>query len=491
MQKYDIYNDIAERTSGEIYVGVVGPVRTGKSTFVSKFMEKSVIPNISDKNKKQVATDELPQSAVGKTIMTTEPKFVPANAVSVQFGKISAKVKLIDCVGYLVDGAVGYEEDGLPRLVKTPWAEENVPFEVAAETGTKKVIEEHSTIGILVTTDGSIGEIPRANYVKAEERVVKELQSLGKPFVIILNSTEPKDKETAKLASALSERYCAPVIPLDVRELNEGDVENIIETVLFQFPVKSIDVGLPKFLQALPYGHSVISSIIQKVTENAQKVHKMCDYSKLENMIGEDDGLYPEPSMNVDLSTGTLTFSYTAKPELFYKLLSDECGEALEDEFELMKYVRGLKDAKVAYTKLKQALEDASETGYGVVTPTVEEMSLNEPEVVKQGGKYGVKLKAQAPSLHIMKVDVEAEVSPIVASEQQGEELVNYLLSEFENNPNGIWETNMFGKPLSLLVRESIAGKLDAMPKNARNKMRRTVSRIVNEGKGGILCILL
>lgn len=491
MQNYDIYNDIAERTSGEIYIGVVGPVRTGKSTFVSKFMEKLVIPNISGKNKKQVATDELPQAAVGKTIMTTEPKFVPAQAVGVQFGSVSARVRLIDCVGYLVDGAVGHEEDGGPRLVKTPWADEFMPFERAAETGTKKVIEDHSTIGILVTTDGSVGDLPRASYVSAEERVVRELKSLGKPFAVILNCVEPHGKEAQRLKDALSEKYGVPVIAASVAELSEADVNRIIETVLFEFPIKSIDVDLPRWVRSLPCTHPVIAELVKEVAENAQNMSKMSDYHSLEGILENSESFVAGAEVRADLSTGALIYKVEPRPELFYRILSSECGEEVENEFELMNYVRGLKDAKVAYFKLKQALLDAQETGYGVVAPTLDEMSLNEPEVVKHGGRYGVKLKAHAPSLHIMKVDVEAEVSPSVASEQQGEELVKYLLSEFESNPNGIWETNMFGKSLSMLVRESIAGKLEAMPKNARSKMRRTITRMVNEGKGGLFCILL
>ncbi len=491
MQNYDIYKDIVERTGGEIYIGVVGPVRTGKSTFVSKFMEKLVIPNINGKNKKQIATDELPQSAVGKTIMTTEPKFVPANAVNVQFGKISAKVRLIDCVGYLVDGAVGHEEDGVARMVKTPWSNDLMPFEQAAATGTEKVIKEHSTIGVLITTDGSIGEIPRPNYVKAEERVAKELKALNKPFAIVLNTTSPASKETLKLAANMSEKYGVPTLPVNVADMSEEDVNSIIEAVLYEFPVKCVDIALPKWMQALPAGNPIIADILQEVAENAQKVAKMRDYTALENIF-ENSGSVNVPSeIEAMPATGKLLYTISAKPELFYKVLSDECGEEVQNEYQLMNYVCGLKEAKATYAKLKQALIDAEETGYGVVTPSADEMTLNEPEVVKQGGRYGVKLKAQAPSLHIMKVDVEAEVSPVVASEQQGEELVNYLLSEFENNPNGIWDTNMFGKPLSLLVRESIAGKLDAMPKTAQGKMRKTVTRIVNEGKGGVLCILL
>ncbi|MBP5307652.1 MAG: stage IV sporulation protein A [Clostridia bacterium] len=491
MQNYDIYNDVAERTGGEIFIGVVGPVRTGKSTFVSRFMEKAVIPGIQGKNKKQIATDELPQSAVGKTIMTTEPKFVPANAVSVQFGKITAKVRLIDCVGYLVEGAVGHEEEGNPRMVKTPWSDEEMPFEKAATMGTEKVIKEHSTIGVLVTTDGTVGEIPRAGYVRAEERVVKELKSINKPFVVVLNSADPSGKETRKLAVSLTEKYSAPVLPMNVKEMDDAEINSVIEAVLFEFPLSGVDIELPKWMQSLPASHPIISDILKEVAENAQKMIKMRDYVIMENAFAGSNSLNPPGEVKASLATGEVSYSVTAKPELFFAVLSDECGETVCDEYALMSYVRGLKDAKAAYNKLKQALFDAQETGYGVVAPSADEMTLNEPEVIKQGGRYGVRLKAQAPSLHIMKVDVEAEVNPSVASEQQGEDLVKYLLAEFENNPNGIWETNMFGKPLSMLVRESIAGKLEAMPKQAQGKMRKTVTRIVNEGKGGVLCILL
>ncbi|MBP5193552.1 MAG: stage IV sporulation protein A, partial [Clostridia bacterium] len=335
------------------------------------------------------------------------------------------------------------------------------------------------------------GELPRANFVKAEDRVAKELKALNKPFVIVLNTTDPAGKEAKKLAASISEKHGVPALPLNVAQMGEEEINSVIEEVLFQFPIKSLDIDLPRWMQALPQDNPIIADALKEVAENAQKMAKMCDYKVMENMFENSDSLNVPSEINAGLASGTLSLNVTAKPELFYKILSEECGETVENEYQIMNYVRGLKEAKVAYFKLKQALFDAQESGYGVVTPSVDEMTLNEPEVVKQGGRYGVKLKAQAPSLHIMKVDVEAEVSPIVASEQQGEELVKYLLSEFENNPGGIWDTNMFGKPLSLLVRESIAGKIDAMPKNAQNKMRKTVTRIVNEGKGGVLCILL
>lgn len=491
MQSYDIYNDIAERTSGEIYVGVVGPVRTGKSTFVSKFMQALVLPNISGKNKKQVAVDELPQSAVGKTIMTTEPKFVPAEAVAVKLGKINAKVRLIDCVGYLVEGAVGHEEGESPRLVKTPWSDENIPFEKAAEIGTQKVITEHSTIGVLITTDGSIGDIPRESFVPAEDRVVSELKQLGKPFVIVVNTVDESSKSALNLTKTLSSRHGVPAIAVNVKQMGEEHFDKIMHLIACEFPARRIDINVPEWMTALGGSDPIMQDLIQKIVEGTQNVNKLSDYVVLENLFEDSEVMLRPDEISVSSANGVISVNVRANPRLFYDVLSRECGDAVQNELELMNYVRGLKDAKVAYIKLKQALLDAQETGYGVVTPTVDEMSLDEPEVVKQGGRYGVKLKAQAPSLHIMRVDVEAEISPVVSSAQQGEELVKYLLSEFESNPGGIWDTEMFGKSLSSLVRESIVTKLEAVPEAMRGKMRKTASRVVNEGKNSMLCILI
>jgi len=492
MDKYNIYKDIACRTGGDIYIGVVGPVRTGKSTFITKFMEQLVIPNISNKLQKQIATDEMPQSADGKTIMTTQPKFVPANAVKVQFkNKASANVRLVDCVGYLVEGAVGHQENDKPRLVKTPWDEKEIPFESAAEIGTKKVIDEYSTIGIVLTTDGSFTDIPREKYLQAENRVVRELKALNKPFIIVLNCSNPNSDNSIRLASELEDKYQTPVVCVNALELNSDDISNIMEKVLMEFPMTSFDINLPKWMQALSSDNQIINNILKQVKKASQNVNKMCDYVIVNDLFSDDDNLEPMSLRELRLGEGVCEFDITAKEGLYYSILSQECGESINNDFELMKYIKSFSDEKKNYSKIKTALFDAEQNGYGVVLPTLEEMNLEEPVLVKQGGRYGVKLKASAPSLHIMKVDVTTEVAPTVGSEQQGEDLVNFIMNKYEDNPSGIWETNMLGKSLHDLVNEGLTSKLNSMPKDTQGKMRKTLTRIVNENKGGIICILL
>ena len=492
MEKYDIYSDITKRTGGDVYIGVVGPVRTGKSTFITKFMEKMVLPNISNKLQKQIATDEMPQSADGKTIMTTQPKFIPANGVKVTFkNKASANVKLIDCVGYLVDGAVGHEEDGKLRLVKTPWSEEEMPFEKAAEIGTKKVISDHSTIGVVVTTDGSFGEISRENYLKAEKRTVEELKSLNKPFVMVLNTKNPESSYTISLAVELEKEYQVPVVIVNVEKMTYDDISAIMEKVLLEFPMQSFDVCIPKYLQALSCDSEIISNIIEKLKENSKQVRKMKDFTCLLDAFSDSEEFLGLETNELVMGEGRLNYALKAKDDLFFKVLSKECGEDIEDDCKLISYIKTFSNEKKKYAKIKDALREAEENGYGVVLPTFDEMDLKEPVLVKQGGKYGVKLKASAPSLHIMKVDVATEVAPIVGTEKQGEDLINFIMDKFEDNPNAIWETNMFGRSLHDLVNEGLAGKLNAMPKEAQGKMRKTLTRIVNENKGGVICILL
>lgn len=492
MEKYDIYKDIATRTGGDIYVGVVGPVRTGKSTFITKFMEKMVIPNINNKLQKQIATDEMPQSADGKTIMTTQPKFIPANGVKVQFkNKSTANVRLVDCVGYFVDGAVGHEEDDKPRLVKTPWSDKDIPFEKAAEIGTKKVIEEYSTIGVVVTTDGSFGEIPRDNYIKAENRVIGELKALKKPFVIVLNCKNPNDLNALKLADELEEEYGVAVICVNAEKLTTDDISVIMEKVLMEFPMCAFDVELPKWMQTLSADNPIIAELTDELKRASLGISKMRDFSALGEMFGESEKFNPIEIKELKLGEGVSELKLTPKNDLYYKVLSEECEENIADDCELMNYIKSFAGEKKKFSKMKDALKDAEENGYGVVLPTIDEMNLEEPVLVKQGGRYGVKLKASAPSLHIMKVDVSAEVAPTVGTEKQGEDLVSYIMNKFEDNPAGIWETNMFGKSLYDLVNEGLTGKLTAMPKEAQGKMRKTLTRIVNENKGGIICILL
>ena len=488
MNNYDIYGDIAERTNGDIYVGVVGPVRTGKSTFVSKFMESLVLPNITKQNEKNRAVDELPQSADGKTVMTTQPKFVPSESVGIKLkDNLSLNVRLIDCVGYMVDGAAGAYEDDKQRLVKTPWSQKEMPFEQAAELGTKKVVAEHSTIAVVVTNDGSITEIPRANYVPAEERVVNELKALGKPFVLILNTSRPESQETEKLRSALAEKYDVTTLTVDVKNMSADTVAEIMEAVLGEFPVSSVKVNLPKWMRTLDISNSVIREIIKEVSDKSLAVKKMKDCDLLENMFEGSQNIYPCKGVVIEAGKGVAECEIQARPELFFKMLSEEADCDIGDEYSLMHYVKQLTFAKKEYEKVSRALQAAEETGYGIVMPNDDTMHLETPELLKQGSQFGVKLKASAPTLHIMKVDVETTVSPIVGSQQQSE----YMLSSFEADPKSIWNTNMFGKSLSELAKEGLCSKVSAMPVDVQNKVRKTVGRVVNENKGGLLCILL
>ncbi len=491
MERFDIYEDIAKRTGGDIYVGVVGPVRTGKSMFITKFMESLVIPNIVNKFSKERAIDELPQSAEGKTVMTTQPKFVPNEAVHINLDNVDMNVRLIDCVGYMINDALGQSEGDRPRLVKTPWNEKEIPFEDAAEIGTKKVIEDHSTIGLLVTTDGSISDIPRTSYIDAEERVASELKAQGKPFVIIVNTTHPKDSETIKLTNTLKEKYDCSVLALNVKELNHEDVENIFAKVLLEFPLKSIKAKMPEWLQALPYDNEIIKTIVSEVRKFGENVTRVGEVDRTAVAFSESDDFEPIVVDSVKMGEGTVFFDIKPKQNLFYKVLSNECGCNINDDYELVTYLRDLAYAKQEYDKLATALEQVKETGYGIVEPRVDEIQLDEPEVVKQSGRYGVRIKANAPSLHIMAVDVETEVSPLVGTMEQSQDLVNYLSEKCEQDPNAIWQTNVFGKTLQNLVSDGIHTKVFQMPAEAQRKMRKTLGRIVNEGKGGIICILL
>ena len=492
MEKFDIYKDIARRTNGDIYIGVVGPVRTGKSTFITKFMQKLVIPNISNKLQKQIATDEMPQSADGKMIMTTQPRFIPANAVKIQFkNKSTANVRLIDCVGYMVDGAVGHQEEDKPRLVKTPWDNSEIPFENAAEIGTKKVISEYSTIGVVVTTDGSFGELKRENYVQPETKTINELKKLNKPFIILLNCKNPTEQSSVELANSLENKHGVPVVCVNALEMEIDDISMIMERVLMQFPMVSFNVNLPKWMQALPADNNIIAEIVQNIKQHSTNIKRMCDFAELNDMFAGSESIGDIRLKELRLGEGISEYEIVPKEDLFYSILSSECDNQINDDYELMRYIKSFADQKKKFVKIKSALEEAEQNGYGVVLPTIDEMNLEEPVLVKQGGRYGVKLKASAPSLHIIKVDVNTEVAPIVGTERQGEDLVNYIMNKFEDNPAGIWETNMFGKSLHDLVKEGLADKITAMPKEAQGKMRKTLTRIVNENKGGIICILL
>ncbi len=491
MSDYNIYKDIASRTGGDIYIGVVGPVRTGKSTFIKRFMEELVLGNIEDQAKRERARDELPQSADGRTVMTTEPKFVPNEAVTVNADDVEANIRLIDCVGYLVDGAIGHEEGDKPRMVNTPWSEKQMPFKEAAELGTDKVIREHSTIGVVVTTDGSVTDIPRTKYVDAEERVIKELNAIGKPFVVVLNTATPASADTLKLADSISERYDVKVMTMNVAEATADDFSALLNGILMEFPVKTVAVDLPKWMRALGKDHPAISWLTARLLSPENDARRMKDFKDMSSLFAGSDYTEDEPDTVADPATGIITLKFRAKEGLFYKIVSELCDADVDDDYKLMSYVIKAGRAYKEYEKLRVAMEEMQETGYGIVMPSMEEMTLREPELMKRGSQFGVRLKASAPSIHLMRVDVETEVNPIIGSEQQSEDLVNYLMGEFENNKQGIWETNMFGKSLSSLVKEDLNGKISNMPPDAQRKLRRTVTRIVNEGKGGVLCILL
>lgn len=491
MEKFDIYNDIAVRSNGDIFIGVVGPVRTGKSTFITKFTEGLILPNINDDLSKKIATDEMPQSADGKTIMTNQPKFIPANAVRVELqDKIYLNMRLIDCVGYMVDGAIGHQEDGKPRLVKTPWSNEEIPFEKAAEIGTKKVITEYSTIGVLVTTDGSFGEIPRESFISVEERVVYELKSYKKPFVIVLNSADVLNANAIKLREDLELKYGAPVVLCNALSLTTQDITNILEKVLYEFPMQNFDVKLPKWMQALPENSPIIKRIISDVKESSKSIEKMRDYLAVTSLYSSDDNLCCPKLEEVNLSNGSASYFIDAKPGLFYQTLSDECGDVILDEYELLSYVKSLSKAKKEYKRLKLALDSAETYGYGI-TPCSEDLLIEEPTLLKQGNRYGVKFKAGASTLHLIKVDVSTEVTPIVGGKEESEELLDKLKTDYNENPNNILSTNIFGKTLSDLINDGLARKSSNISQDTQGKMRKTISRIVNEGKGGVICILL
>ena len=492
MENTKLYQDIAKRTDGDIYVGVVGPVRTGKSTFIKKFMDLLVIPNIDNEYKKERAKDELPQSAGGKTIMTTEPKFVPNEAIEITLdNNLKFKTRLVDCVGYLVDNAIGYLEDDMPRMVKTPWSDEEIPFETAAEIGTKKVIEEHSTIGILVTTDGTITDIPREDYIKAEERVVSELKALNKPFIILLNSAEPESNYTKELAQKLSDKYKATVLPINCEYLTIDDINNIFSSVLYEFPADQIRIKLPKWIDGLDFSHPVKSDLYKEIKEAFQDINVLKDVSTCVSKIKQTDIIQNTEISNMQLGSGNVSIEITLKEELFYKVLSEITGVNVNNEGDLFHIILDLSSTKKKYDKVAYALDEVNRKGYGIVTPSMDELILEEPEMVKQGSRFGVKLKATAPSIHMIKTNVHTEVSPIVGSEKQSEELVNYLLSGFESDPKKIWESNIFGKSLHELVNEGLQTKLAKMPEDAQIKLQETLERIVNEGSGGLICIIL
>ena len=483
----DIYKDIAVRTGGDILIGVVGPVRSGKSTFVTKFMEQLVIPNIQGKNKKQIAVDELPQSAQGKTIMTTEPKFVPAEAVTVKLDKTQAKIRLIDCVGYMVDGAIGHEEDGAPRLVKTPWQDAEMPFEKAGEYGTQKVIKEHSTIGVIVTSDGTFTDVDRKAYKKAEERVVNELKSLYKPFIVLFNTVDPTQKGVIAECAELEKEYGAAVVPVNVTTLGKDDISNIFEKVLLEFPVRVINFDLPKWVRALPDDNKIVSYALDRVKAVSGSVVKMSDCKFAENAFDGGDVFTEATAVDLDMASGAVSLRFDAKAGLFYKVVSEECGEPLDGEFALLSYVRSLKEAKNNYENIKSALERAMATGYGIVPASMDGAEIGEARTVKRNGQYCVKMDVSAKSLHLIKADVHAEVDIVSGTKEQCDGFVAGLSDQ---SGAGL-ETEVFGRRVSDILGESLVGKSCSVNENVKSRLKRTVNKAVNEKKTGLICILI
>lgn len=488
----NIYSDIAARTGGDIYIGVVGPVRTGKSTFIKKFMENMVLPNIEDSSRRERANDELPQSSAGKTIMTTEPKFIPEDAVEISLpSQAKMKVRMIDCVGYIVPSALGYIEGDTPRMVKTPWFEEEVPFNMAAEVGTQKVITEHSTIGLVITTDGSISDIPRDEYEVAEERVINELKTLNKPFITLLNCKNPGSEQSQKTAEKMSKKYSVPVVAVNCLELGKDEITDILSNVLFEFPLKEIKIDLPGWITSLDSSHWLRSEIFGNISSNAKELRRVRDVNRFSETIASGKHVSSSSIGTLDLATGSATINVKLYPKMFFKVLEEETGVSVNNENELMKCMKELSVAQEGFKRIQAALDDVDATGYGIVMPGIDDLTLEEPEIMKQGGRYGVRLRASAPSLHIMRADIQTEVAPIVGSESQSEELIKYLLKEFEENPSTIWESNIFGTSLHELVNEGLRNKLYRMPIDARGKLQETLERIINEGCSGLICIIL
>ncbi|MBX5476312.1 MAG: stage IV sporulation protein A [Clostridia bacterium] len=492
MEAFDIFQDIATRTNGNVYIGVVGPVRTGKSTFVKKFMDLLVLPNIEDEAERQRTVDELPQSGAGRTVMTTEPKFVPDEGVAITVGdNLTLRVRLVDSVGFPVPGAVGYTEDDAPRMVRTPWFDYDIPFDEAAEIGTRKIITDHSTLGIVVTTDGSFGELGRDAYVEAERQTVEEIQNLGKPFLVLLNSARPDAPETQALAEQLSAEYGATVLPANIQHLTRAGLHRILEQALFEFPVKEVDVHLPQWVEELPSDHWLRRSLDHAVATALQSIRRVRDVKPALESLKASEHVADAGVERADLGTGVVDAFLDTRDEVYVQVLNEIAGFDTTRADVMIRMMRQMAEAKQEYERLRDALADVRERGYGVVVPSLQDMTFEEPEMVRKGNQFGVRLKASAPSLHILRADVSAEYTPILGTERQSADLVRYLTEKFEDDPRKIWESEIFGKSLHELLRETITGKLDRMPENTQKKLQETIARIVNEGSGGLICIIL
>ena len=491
MEKYEIIKNIAKRSGGDIYLGVVGAVRTGKSTFIKRMVETLIVPNIENEYEKKRALDEIPQSAAGKTIMTTEPKFVPNNTAKIKIDDVTCNIKLIDCVGYMIDKAIGATDENGPRMVKTPWYNEEIPFTEAAEIGTEKVIKEHSTIGIVITTDGSIGDFKREDYIDAETRVINELKSIGKPFIVILNSTHPTLPETEKLAKDLEYEHNIPVLPISIETMNEKDMYNILREALYEFPVLEVRINMPEWISILNPDNKIKKAYIESIKESIIEIDKIKDVEKITNKLLENEYIEKCYLSEIDTSTGIITVNITAPEELYNKTLKEIINIDIKNKADLLYLFQEFNTAKKEYDQIKYALNMVKQTGYGIATPSLDDMKLDKPEIIKQGPRYGVKLKAVAPSIHMIKVDVESTFEPIIGSEIQCKELIDYLMKDHDKNQNEIWKSEIFGRSLDTIVQEGIQSKINLMPDNIRFKLQNTLTRVVNKGSNNVITIVI
>lgn len=491
MEKIEIIKSITERTGGDIYLGVVGAVRTGKSTFIKKVIENLVVPNIEDEYEKKRALDEIPQSAQGKMIMTTEPKFVPSNAAKIFIDDFSANIRLVDCVGYVIPNCKGYEDENGPRMVKTPWYDEEIPFIEAAEIGTEKVIKDHSTIGIVVTTDGSIGELTRNDYIEAEQRVVTELKEIGKPFIVVMNSTHPMLPETERLAEKLNTEYGVPVLPISIENMTERDIYSILREALYEFPVMEVKVNMPEWIACLAPNNWLKKVYMDKIRESVVEIDKLRDIENITSYFTDCEYISKAYLSEVNTSTGEVTINLDAPNELYNQVLRDIIGVNIENRADLLTLFQDYNEAKQEYDQIKVALKMVKTTGYGVASPSLADMKLDTPEIIKQGSRYGIKLKAVAPSIHMIRVDVESTFEPIIGSEIQSKELIDYLMKDKDSEAGNIWKSEIFGRSLDVIVKEGIQAKLSMMPENARYKLQQTLSKLVNKGSGNLFAIVI
>lgn len=491
MEKNEIIKNIAKRSGGDIYLGVVGAVRTGKSTFIKRVVETLIVPNIENEYERKRALDEIPQSAAGKTIMTTEPKFVPNNTAKIKIDDVNCNIKLIDCVGYMIDNAIGATDENGPRMVKTPWYNEEIPFTEAAEIGTEKVIKEHSTIGIVVTSDGSIGEFQRHEYVEAEKRVIEELKSIGKPFIVILNSTHPNLPDTERIAESIKEEHKVPVLPISIEAMNEKDMYNILREALYEFPVLEVKINMPEWIAILNPDNKIKKSYIESIRESVVEIDKIRDIEKITEHFLENEYIEKCYLSDVDTSTGIITVNLTAPIELYNETLKELIDVDIKSKADLLSLFQEFNIAKKEYDQIKYALKMVKQTGYGIATPSIEDMKLDKPEIIKQGPRYGVKLKAVAPSIHMIRVDVESTFEPIIGSEVQSKELIDYLMKDHDKNQNEIWKSEIFGRSLDSIVQEGIQSKINLMPDNIRFKLQNTLTRVVNKGSNNVITIVI